>query len=92
MKKLDLIDKIGARASGTLTKTDIAATVDALFGVIGDELAAGRDLTLTGFGNFQIKTRPAREGRNPRTGETIAVAAKKTVRFKAHKGLVDKLG
>jgi DNA-binding protein HU-beta len=91
MKKQELIDHIAGRLSGKQNKTEVAATVDALLDVIGDELAADRELTLTGFGKFQVKTRPARKGRNPGTGEEIDISEKKTVNFKPQKALLDKL-
>ena len=67
--------------------------VDALFGagdgVIANALKGGQRVQITGFGTFEAKQRKARTGRNPRTGETIKIAATKTPSFRAGKGLKD---
>ena len=59
----------------------------AVFSVIGEALARGDTVTIVGFGTFARKSRPAREDRNPRTGERIAIGASNSVSFKVGKAL-----
>ena len=91
MNKSDLVDAL-ADASG-MTKADATRAVDAMFapdgGVISAALKAGKRVQITGFGTFESKHRKARQGRNPRTGETIQIKASNTPAFKAGKGLKD---
>jgi DNA-binding protein HU-beta len=89
MNKSDLIDAVAAAAD--ISKTDAAKAVDGVFDAIGDALKKGDDVRLSGFGSFHVTKRPAREGRNPRTGKTIKIAASKSAKFKAGKGLKDAL-
>ena len=63
--------------------------VDATFDAITDSLKNGTEVKIIGFGNFSVAKRAASTGRNPRTGETIKIAASKTPKFKAGKGLKD---
>jgi DNA-binding protein HU-beta len=91
MNKSDLVD---ALASSTgMTKADAARAVDALFspdgGIIARALKGGTRVQITGFGTFEAKHRKARMGRNPRTGQTIQIAATQTPGFRAGKGLKD---
>ena len=58
-----------------------------MFSTIADALAGGETVAITGFGTFSIKSRPARQGRNPRTGENITIAASNRPSFKAGKTL-----
>ena len=77
-------------AAGTsLSKPDAAAAVRAVFATIADALARGETVAIAGFGTFSTRNRPAREGRNPRTGETIAIAARSAPAFKPGKTLRD---
>ena len=85
--KQDLIAKVSERTS--LTKKDSAAAVDAVFGAISDFLAAGEKIQLIGFGNFEVRERAARTGRNPQTGKEITIAASKVPAFKAGQALKD---
>lgn len=90
MNKSDLVDAL-ANATG-MTKADAGRAVDALFstnGVIAGALRRGQRVQITGFGTFETKHRKARTGRNPRTGQTIRIAATKTPGFRAGKGLKD---
>lgn len=89
MKKLQLIDAVAEKAQ--LTKKDAAAAVDAVLDVIADALASGDDVKVTGFGGFEVKERAAREGRNPKTGEKVAIPASKYVSFSAGSTLKDKV-
>lgn len=91
MNKSELVDAL-AEASG-LSKADAGRAVDALFstdgGVIAKALKKSKKVQITGFGTFETKNRKARTGRNPRTGESIKIAATKTPGFRAGKGLKD---
>jgi DNA-binding protein HU-beta len=91
MNKSELVDAL-ASATG-MTKADAGKSVDALFdtdkGIIAKSLRKGNRVQITGFGTFETKKRKARTGRNPRTGETIKIAATKTPGFRAGKGLKD---
>ena len=91
MNKSELVDAL-ADATG-MTKADAARAVDALFstedGILAKALDRGARVQITGFGTFEAKQRKARTGRNPRTGETIQIAASKTPSFRAGKGLKD---
>jgi len=91
MNKSDLVDAL-AEAAG-MTKADAARAVDAMFspssGIISSALNSGKRVQITGFGSFESKHRKARQGRNPRTGETIQIAASNMPAFKAGKGLKD---
>jgi DNA-binding protein HU-beta len=85
MTKSDFVDKV-ANNSG-LSKKDAGNAVDAVLKSIEDALKSGDDVTFTGFGKFSVAQRGAREGRNPRTGETMTIAASKVPRFTAGSGL-----
>ena len=87
MKKSDVSSQVASQAS--LSRADADAAVTAVFSAISDALARGETVTITGFGTFSTKSRPARQGRNPRTGESIAIAASTTPSFKAGKTLRD---
>ena len=84
--KQDLIAKVAEATE--LTKKDSAAAVDAVFASIEEFLAAGEKVQLIGFGNFEVRERAARQGRNPQTGEAISIAASKVPAFKAGKALM----
>jgi len=68
-----------------------APLVDAVFGAIADAAARGDEVSLNAFGKFKVKASPAREGRNPATGETIKIAASKKLTFAAAKAVKDRL-
>jgi DNA-binding protein HU-beta len=91
MNKSELVDAL-ADSTG-MTKADAGRAVDALFspdsGIIAKALKKGNRVQITGFGTFEAKSRKARTGRNPRTGQTIKIAATKTPSFRAGKGLKD---
>ena len=86
MTKQDLANEV---AKIGITKKEAAAAIDAVFDVVKDALAAGDKVSLVGFGSFSVKKRAAREGRNPRTGKPLKIAAKKVPVFKAGKALKD---
>ena len=85
--KQDLIAKVAEKTF--LTKKDSVAAVDAVFGAVSDFLAQGEKVQLIGFGNFEVRERAARTGRNPQTGKEITIAASKVPAFKAGKALKD---
>ena len=86
MTKQDLVDKV---AEMGMTKKQATIAVNAVFDTIKDSLVAGDKVSLVGFGNFSVKERAAREGRNPRTGEPLEIPAKKMPVFKPGKALKD---
>ena len=85
MHKTDLIDAIAAKSG--LSKTEAAKALEATLRSITDALAARETVTITGFGVFKPKDRPQREGRNPRDGSTMTIAASTSVGFSAGAGL-----
>ena len=83
MTKKDLIEKVAKKAN--LTKRAAADSVDNTFNLIRDALSRGEKVVVTGFGTFLIRSRAARRGRNPQTGEPIQIPSKKTPGFTAGK-------
>ena len=71
-----------------LTKVDAGKALNAYVDVVKEQMAKGEKVSLVGFGTFSVVSRPARTGRNPRTGKAIKIAAKKSAKFKAGKGLI----
>ncbi len=90
MTKSELIQKLAER-NPHLFLRDVEKIVDTVFGEITDALANGDRVELRGFGAFSVKHRDARVGRNPRTGETVQVEAKRLPFFKTGKALREKL-
>ena len=87
VNKNELVDAVANAAS--IKKSEAETVIDAVFDSITKELKKGGEVRLTGFGTFVVSQRAATEGRNPRTGETIKIAARKVPRFRAGKGLKD---
>ncbi len=87
MNKVELIAAVSEKSG--ITKKAAEQSIDAFAAVIQDELKKGGRVQLVGFGTFETGTRSEREGRNPQTGETMTIAASKTVKFKAGKALKD---
>ncbi len=87
MNKGEFISAVADAAE--LSKADAAKAVDAAISVITKALKKGDSVTLVGFGTFQVRERAAREGRNPKTGETIKIKKSKNPSFKAGKALKD---
>lgn len=87
MNKSELIDAV-AEHSG-LSKADTTKAVNSFVETITNAMQRGDDVVLVGFGTFSVKDRAARTGRNPKTGETLQIAASKVPSFKAGKGLKD---
>jgi DNA-binding protein HU-beta len=87
MNKTDLVSKVAELSE--LTKKDATKAVDAIFDAITEALKNGDKVQLVGFGNFEVRERSARKGRNPQTGEEISISASKTPAFKPGKALKD---
>ena len=87
MNKTELIDAIAAKAA--ISKKDSEAALKATIEAIEEALANGEKVGLVGFGTFSVKSKEARKGRNPHTGEEINIPASKTPAFKAGKEFKD---
>ena len=87
MNKTELIAAVAEKTD--LSKKDADAAVSAVLGAITDALKAGDKIQLVGFGTFEVRNRAAKQGRNPRTGDTMTVPASKVPAFKAGKALKD---
>lgn len=87
MKKSELVEAVAEKAG--LTKADATRAIDAIFATITEALKNGDKVPVAGFGTFAVSERAAREGRNPRTGATVTIAARKAVTFKAGTALKD---
>lgn len=82
--KSDLAAELAERV-GNISKATAEAAITALFQGIKGRVEAGQTVNITGFGRFAMVDRPAREARNPRSGETIQIVAKRSLKFKAAK-------
>ena len=95
MNKSEMADKLADKAD--VSKAKASEIIDVIFstkdgeGIIAAELDAGRKVNITGFGNFSLKRRSERQGRNPATGETITIPARNYAHFSASKGLKDRV-
>jgi len=87
MNQAELIESVATTAG--IKKTEAAKVVQAVFEGISSALGKGEEVRLAGFGIFEVAERAAREGRNPRTGEVVKIAASKAPKFKAAKQLRD---
>ncbi|MFB5485841.1 HU family DNA-binding protein [Enterococcus avium] len=87
INKQSLVEQVAEKTG--LTKKDATAAVDTLFDGIQTSLKDGEKVQVIGFGNFEVRERAARKGRNPQTGEEITIAASKSPAFKAGKQLKD---
>lgn len=87
MNKTELVAAVAEKAE--LSKKDAEAAVKAFTDAVSDALVKGEKIQLVGFGTFEVSERAAREGRNPKTGETMKIEASKTPKFKAGKALKD---
>jgi DNA-binding protein HU-beta len=90
MNKAELVADVADRAG--LTKKDAEKAVNAVVDTIESALTKGEKVSLVGFGTFEVRTRAARSGRNPRTGATLRINASKVPAFKAGKALKDSIG
>ena len=89
MNKNELVEAVAERTG--LARSDAAQAVEAVLAAVTHALKAGDQVALSGFGTFVAKARAARTGRNPRTGEAIAIPASRAPAFKAGKALKDAL-
>jgi DNA-binding protein HU-beta len=89
MNQSELIEKVAQATE--LNQAVAGQAVKAVANAILDSLAAGEEVRVSGLGIFKVAARPAREGRNPQTGEAIQIAASKAVRFHAGKAVKDVL-
>jgi len=89
VKHSDLIDKVAE--SLDVSKKDAAEAVSAVFSAITGAAAKGEEVSVSGFGKFAVRSRPAREGRNPATGETIQLAESRSLGFSAAKAVKEAL-
>ena len=87
MNKNELVSAVAEKAG--ISKGDAQSAVDAVFAVISNELKAGGDVRLVGFGNFSVSRREASTGRNPQTGAEVQIPARNVPKFTAGKGLKD---
>ncbi len=87
MNKAELINAVSEKAE--ISKKDTESAVNAFTNVVADALVNGDKVQIVGFGTFEVTERAARTGRNPKTGETIEIAASKSPKFKAGKALKD---
>lgn len=87
MNKNDLVAVVADK--GSISKSDAGKAVDATFAAIADALKKRDEVRLVGFGTFTVVDRAPSEGRNPRTGETIKIAASKSPKFRPGKALKD---
>lgn len=89
MNKSELISAMAAKAG--ITKVVAKTALEAFIETTGETLKKGDKIALVGFGTFSVLDKPARTGRNPRTGETLQISAKKAVKFKAGAELSEKI-
>ncbi len=85
MTKAEMVEKVSSKIN--LTKKDTARVVNIVFGSIIQALAQGDKVELRGFGTFRVRSRESRDGRDPRTGDTVQIPSKKVPFFKAGKKL-----
>lgn len=89
MTKADIIEKIYGRLG--FSKKESAELVDRVFDIVRSKLAAGEKVKISGFGNFVVREKAARRGRNPQTGEAITLSARRVLTFKPSSVLKDRL-
>ena len=87
MNKTEFVDAVAEKAD--VPKATAAKVIDSMIATVGSTLNNGDQVTLVGFGTFLVRRREARQGRNPRTGEAIQIAASNVPSFKAGKALKD---
>ena len=94
MNKAELVDKVAEKASSSeksMTKKDVDSVITATIDAIMDAIASGEKVTLVGFGSFERRERKEREGRNPKTGDTMVIPATKVPAFSAGKLFKEKV-
>lgn len=90
MNKSDLVDIISEKVKD-LTRKDVDLIVSTVFDKMTHTLSEGERIEIRGFGSFEIRTRPARQGRNPKTGESVFVATRRVPFFKVGKELRERI-
>jgi integration host factor subunit alpha len=91
MTKADIVEKV--RGKSGLSRKESDDLVESFFDLIKDTLVAGENLKISGFGNFEVRQKAERRGRNPQTGEKLVISSWRIISFKASqvlKGLVNK--
>ena len=83
MTKIDIIQDVYEKLEPRISKKDSARIVESVFDIIKDNLTAGEKIKISGFGNFVVKEKKSRRGRNPQTGDEIAISARKVLTFKS---------
>ena len=91
LTKADLLNKVYSSHQTTLTKKEARKAVETILRIIKSSLENGDDVLLSGFGKFNVKAKSARKGRNPQTGESVMLAARKVVTFKPSGKLREKV-
>jgi len=86
MNRTELINKVAEKAG--MKKGQVGTVINSMIESIKETLQKGEKVTIVGFGTFAVANRAAREGRNPKTGETIRIPEKKVVRFRPGKDLI----
>ncbi|MFZ3115884.1 MAG: integration host factor subunit alpha [Syntrophales bacterium] len=81
MTKIDIIKNVNEKLG--FSKKDATSIVESVFEIIKDSLANGEKIKISGFGNFVVKEKNSRRGRNPQTGEEIEISSRKVLNFKA---------
>jgi DNA-binding protein HU-beta len=87
MNKFDLVNMLASKTG--MTKKGASDALDTVLNGIVDALKKGEKVTITGFGTFEVRSRKSRTGRNPQTGATITIPARKVAAFRAGKALKD---
>ena len=90
MTKVDLIEAMCDKVGG-MSKKQAAEVVEVVFDTIKETLERGEKLKISGFGNFEVRDKAARKGRNPQTGEEIVIAARRVLTFKPSQVVKDSL-
>ena len=80
MTKIDIINSVGEHLD--IPKKDSVNIVESVFDIIKSDLGSGNDVMISGFGKWTVKAKKSRKGRNPQTGESIAITARKVITFK----------
>ena len=82
MTKADIIEAVYEKLGGACSKKESAQIVDSVFETIKDTLGRGEKIKISGFGNFVVRPKKARVGRNPQTGQEITISARRVLTFK----------
>jgi len=83
MTKIDIIQDVYEKLEPRISKKDSARIVESVFDIIKDSLAKGEKIKISGFGNFVVKEKKSRRGRNPQTGDEIAISVRRVLTFKS---------